>query len=127
MRILQRVICWDMVEQIPARRSPGMIFAWIAVAVMLVFWLALGSLLSAMLSGVTSSGAYHEALSLARASTEVQSHLGPDFTSRFPALGFVSSRYNSQSANSLSRSPPPTAQAIFTLSQIPFMTPAHSR
>jgi hypothetical protein len=81
-----------MIEQIPARRSPGMILAWIAIAVMLVFWLAVGSLLSAMLSGVTSSGAYQEALLLARGSIQVQSHLGTDFTPRYATLGFVSSR-----------------------------------
>src|SRR6266852_3582545 len=96
IRILQRVTCWDMLERIPARGSLGTVLAWLAIAVMLVFWLAVGSVLSAVLSRVTSSGAYREALALAHASTEVQSHLGTDFTPRFPALGFVSARYGSQ-------------------------------
>jgi len=85
-----------MLERIPARGSLGTVLAWLAIAVMLVFWLAVGSVLSAVLSRVTSSGAYREALALAHASTEVQSYLGTDFTPRFPALGFVSARYGSQ-------------------------------
>jgi len=72
--------------------------AWVAVVILVVFWLTVGSLLSAMLSRVLSSGAYKQALALAHASTELQSILGPDFAPHYPVLGFLSSRHSQQFA-----------------------------
>ena len=56
-----------MNERTFARGSLGAILAWVAVAILLALWLSAGSLTSAMLSNVKSSGAYKETLALALA------------------------------------------------------------